>query len=279
MVSLRRVDAIRRTTEAIMAGNLGRRIPTRGTQDEFDRLAGQVNLMLDRIQSLMSGLQQVSNDIAHDLKTPLSRMRQHLEMARYRATTIPDYQTAVDQAIGQCDRALQTFDALLRIAQIEAGTRRAGFRPFDLSTVAETMVDLYQPLAEESEHRLTAEIAAGVPLLGDQELVGQMIANLMENAFKHTPSGTPVHLSLAVIGGHPVLRVEDGGPGIPVAERDKVLQRFYRLDASRSVGGNGLGLSLVAAVAQLHDARLTLSDNAPGLCVEVAFADQARPPE
>jgi len=278
VVSLRRIEAIRCATEEIMAGNLTRRIPLAGSRDEFDRLATQVNLMLDRIVSLMGGLQQVSNDIAHDLKTPLTRMRQRLELARCRAACVTEYEAAVDQAIVECDVTLKTFDALLRIAQIEAGTRRSGFQPVDLSAVVETIYAAYQPVAEESDHPFALEQVSGAAIRGDPELVTQMISNLVENALKHTPSGSRIRLTLDGQGGQWLLVVADNGPGIPEADREKVFQRFYRLDRSRTTGGSGLGLSLVAAVAQLHGAIIRLSDNNPGLRVEIAFADDASAP-
>ncbi|MDR3518279.1 MAG: ATP-binding protein [Azospirillaceae bacterium] len=274
-VSSRRIEAICSATEEIMAGNLTRRIPIDGSHDEFDRLAAQVNLMLERIESLMRGLQQVSNDIAHDLKTPLTRMRQRLELARYRATSVSAFEDAVDQAIDECDTTLRTFDALLRIAQIEAGTRRSGFQRVDLSALVDTVFTAYQPVAEESGHRLTVALPSGAMIRGDPELIIQMIFNLIENALKHTPAGSRIGLRLDETAGRWCLSIDDDGPGIPAAHRDKVFQRFYRLDPSRSTGGNGLGLSLVAAVAQLHGASIALSDNAPGLRIAITFAADA----
>jgi signal transduction histidine kinase len=270
-VSLRRVEAINASTREIVAGDLGRRLPTRGTNDEFDNLAIQVNHMLDRIQTLMSGLQQVSNDIAHDLKTPMTRLRQQLELVRHRATSVAEYQEAVDRAITECDLTLGTFNALLRIAQIEAGTRREGFRVFDLALVARNLLETYQPVAEESGYELSGIIAPSARIFGDAELITQLIANLLENALKHTPSGTHIALEIAALPDAYELSVSDTGPGIPESERDKVFQRFYRLDSSRSTAGSGLGLSLVAAIAQLHDVRIILSNNDPGLKVAMRF--------
>ncbi len=271
MVSLRRIDAISRATEEIMAGNMARRIPTAGTRDEFDRLAIQVNHMLERIETLMEGLRQVSNDIAHDLKTPLTRMRQRLELARHTVATVTEYEAAVDHAIIECDLTLKTFDALLRIAQIESGTRRAGFQPVDLSALIRSMVETYQPVAEEAGHGLTAQLAEGAIIRGDRELITQMVANLVENALKHGGQGSSIAVGLADRAGRWVLSVADRGPGIPAAERQTVFRRFYRGEASRTTPGSGLGLSLVAAVAQLHEAPIELSDNAPGLTVSVTF--------
>jgi signal transduction histidine kinase len=229
--------------------------------------------MLDRIQSLMSGLQQVSNDIAHDLKTPLTRLRHRLELVRHRAAGVADYEVAVDQALAECDLTLATFDALLRIAQIEAGTRQSGFKSVDLTGVIQTLSTAYQPVAEECGHVLSFEPAGEALIAGDPELLTQMVANLIENAFKHTPPGSSIELRLSRSEGRWRLSVADDGPGIPASHRDEVFQRFYRLDPSRTSAGNGLGLSLVAAVAQLHGADIQLADNDPGLLVEILFAD------
>jgi signal transduction histidine kinase len=270
-VSLRRIEAIRRTTGQIMAGNLSLRIPVHGADDEFDRLSAQVNVMLDRIQSLMAGLEQVSNDIAHDLKTPLTRLRQHLELALRGPPRLAAYRAAVERAVGECDRTLATFDALLRIAQIESGTRRAGFRPLDLAEVVETIFETYEPVAEESGHRLVAHILARPPIAGDRELLVQMISNLVENGLKHTPAGCRIELALTAADGLCEIVVADDGPGIPEADRDKVFRRFYRIDTSRTTPGSGLGLALVAAVAALHEAPIAVADNSPGLKVTVTF--------
>jgi signal transduction histidine kinase len=199
-------------------------------------------------------------------------MRQRLELARQRADSVEKYEAAVDQAIAECDVTLRTFDALLRIAQIEAGTRRGGFREVDLAKAVDTIYAAYQPVAEESGHRLISESLPGATIRGDPELVTQMISNLVENALKHTPSGTGISLRLSGTEGFWRLIVDDDGPGIPVADHGKVFQRFYRLDRSRSSAGSGLGLSLVAAVAQLHGAMIDLSDNAPGLRVAITFS-------
>jgi signal transduction histidine kinase len=270
-VSLRHIDGIVGAMEDIVDGNLSRRLPLVGSRDEFYRLAVQVNRMLDRIQALMSGLQQVSNDIAHDLKTPLTRLRHRLELVRHRAAGVADYEVAVDQALAECDLTLATFDALLRISQIEAGTRRSGFKNVDLAAVIQTLITAYQPVAEECGHRLSVATASEALIAGDPELLTQMVSNLIENAFKHTPPGSSIELSLSPTADGWRLIVADDGPGIPPSHRDKVFQRFYRLDPSRTSAGNGLGLSLVAAVIQLHGAGIKLADNEPGLRVEIIF--------
>jgi signal transduction histidine kinase len=267
---LRRVTAITDAGRDIMRGNLARRIALRGSGDEFDRLSANLNEMLDRIQMLMDGLRQVSNDIAHDLRTPLTRLRQRLELARTKATTVADYETAVDKAIAETDEILDTFGALLRIAQIEAGTRRAAFTEVDLSGVLQTIVETYAAVAEDHHHDLASRIADGVTVQGDRQLLTQMIANIVENALRHTPAGTRIEIELTASSA-PVCTIRDNGPGIPEAERHKVFRRFYRLDSSRATPGSGLGLSLVAAVADLHRIDVDLGDNEPGLRVTLRF--------
>lgn len=268
---LRRVDAVNTAIRQIMAGDLSRRIPVRGTADEFDRFSASLNEMLARMESLMNGLRQVSNDIAHDLRSPLSRLRQRLETMQLKAKSVADYRHAMDEALGDVDAILDTFGALLRIAQIEAGTRRAGFTAVDLSGVFTTIMDAYAPVAEDQGHRLIGEVAGGIHVQGDRELLTQMLANLVENALRHTPAGTEIQVLLAANTSGPLATIADSGPGIPERERSKVFQRFYRLDASRTTPGSGLGLSLVAAVADLHEIAIELRDNRPGLKVEMRF--------
>lgn len=280
--ALRRVEAINRISRAIMLGDLSRRIPLTGSGDDFDTLAANLNAMLDRIQLLMESMRQVSDDIAHDLRTPLSRLRQHLEGARRKARTVEEYEALVERAIADADGLLETFAALLRIAQIEASARRVAFAPVDLSDVCQTLVEVYGPVAEDRSQTLTGAIAPGVTVRGDRELITQMLANLVENALTHCPAGATVAVSLAApgradgagghAGGGPVAIVADNGPGIPEEDRQRVFRRFFRLDRSRSTPGNGLGLSLVAAVAALHGVQISLEDNHPGLKVTARFA-------
>jgi len=269
---LKRLNLITETSREIMRGNFARRIALRGSGDEFDHLSAGLNEMLDRIQALMDGLRQVSNDIAHDLRTPLTHLRQRLEGARDGAESAADFRTAVEQAIGETDQILETFGALLRIAQIEAGTRRADFQTIDLSDVVRSIVETYAPVAEDHGHRLSAETAPGIAVPGDRPLLVQMLANLVENAIRHTPAGTAIAIALEAGARGPVLTVSDNGPGIPEDERKKVFRRFYRLDASRTTPGNGLGLSLVAAVAELHRITIALEDAQPGLRVVLQFS-------
>ena len=264
---LRRIDTITRTSRAIMEGDLSARIPVRGTHDEFDQLVTSLNDMLARIQQLMDGLRQVSSDIAHDLRTPLGRLRQHLEDVRERAKTTADFDAATEAAIAEADGLLETFSALLRIAQVEAGAQRSGFAMLDLSALVRSIGDAYQPSAEDSQHRLQIHVEDGVSLTGDRQLLAQMVSNLVENALHHTPAGTTVSLGLRRDGAGFSLEVADDGPGIPEAERDKVFDRFYRLDRSRSTAGSGLGLALVKAIAGLHGLSVRLEDRKPGLAV------------
>lgn len=269
---LRRIEAFNRTSGRIIEGDLTERVPMRGSDDEFDRLARNINRMLDRIQELMEGLRQVSSDIAHDLRTPLAHLRQGIETARRQARSVAEYEEAFDQAITETDGILATFGALLRIAQIEAGTRRAGFATVDLSAVFDTIVETYTAVAEDHGQTLSGRIAPGVTIRGDRELLTQLLANLVDNAIRHTPAGTMIEVSLDVEQYHPAGVVADTGPGVPADAREKVFRRFYRLDRSRTTTGSGLGLSLVAAVAELHGIAITLADNAPGLRVALDFA-------
>jgi signal transduction histidine kinase len=269
---LGRVEGVNRTAQDIVRGAMSRRIPTRGTGDEFDRLAANLNRMLDRIESLMEGLRQVSNDIAHDLRTPLGRLRQRLEEAQRTAHSAEDYAGAVNQAIADADAILETFAALLRIAQVESGSRRSRFADVDLAQLAQTVVETYVPVAEDSRHLLVSAIEPCPPIRGDRELLMQLFANLIENALCHTPAGAEVRFSLRCVSAGPLVEIADHGPGIPEADRQKVFERFYRRDASRGTPGSGLGLALAAAIAELHDVRIALSDNAPGLRVTMQFS-------
>jgi signal transduction histidine kinase len=251
----------------------------RGTNDEFDHLSSSLNAMLDRIQDLMLGLQQVSSDIAHDLRTPLTRLRQRLELARRREDTVEGLHIAVDGAIDNVDAILETFGALLRIAQIEAGTRRSGFQPVSLSALLSGLIEAYQPVAEERTQALDAQIAPDLWVFGDRDLLTQMFANLIDNAVVHSAAGADLSVqAVSAARGMIQVMVRDSGPGIPPQYRQAVLQRFYRLDKSRSTPGSGLGLSLVRAVASLHDAALSLEDNDPGLRCVLVFPSTSGTP-
>ncbi len=268
---LGRVEDVNRTARAIMEGDLSRRIPVVGAGDELGGLAEILNRMLARIQELMENVQQVSNDIAHDLRTPLGRLRQRLEACRRKTQTTAEYEAAIDAAIAESATILETFDAILRIAQIEAGARRAHFASVDVVGVIDNVVEAFSAAAEDEGKHLQSRIDSCVALHGDRELLTQMLANLVENALRHTSSGTHIEVRAERDDGCVSLTVSDDGSGIKAEERERVLRRFYRLDASRVTPGSGLGLSLVAAVAKLHDAELLLSDNEPGLAVSIRF--------
>jgi signal transduction histidine kinase len=270
--ALRRIETINRTSRAIMQGDLRQRIPLRRSADELDRLAGNINQMLDRIEELMEGMRQVTNDIAHDLRTPLGRLRQGLETARRRETSLEGHKAALDEAIGETDTILATFNALLRIAQIEAGARKARFTEIDLSDIAGTVAEAYQMVAEDAGGSFATDIAPGIRVRGDRDLLTQMLVNLVENALHHCPPGPRIGVALRAAPDGPVLSVSDDGPGIPEAERAQVFKRFYRLEQSRTTPGSGLGLALVKAVGDLHGATVTLHDNDPGSRVEIVFA-------
>lgn len=274
----RRVDLIAGSANAIVEGNLKHRVPITSAGDDFDRLSQTLNAMLDRIQSLMESLEQVTNDIAHDLRTPLGRLRQGLEqLQRDPSASGSDYAAAVDRAIAEADGLLATFTALLRIAQIEGGARRSAFRTFDLSDALRAVFDAYELSAEDRGHRLHADIEPAIKINGDRDLIVQMIANLIENALAHTPAGTDICVSLKRRAGHIAAEVADHGPGVPEEERNNIFRRFYRREVSRTTPGTGLGLSLVAAVGKLHGARIEASDNNPGLRIAILFPDDPSP--
>ncbi|MBW4023986.1 MAG: HAMP domain-containing protein [Proteobacteria bacterium] len=268
---LARVDAIGRTAEAIIAGDLARRIPVRGGGDDLDRLAGTLNHMLDRIHALMESLRQVSSDIAHDLRTPLSRLYQKLDDARDNARSVTDYQHAVLGALADAEALMETFSALLRIAQVEGASPRSAFRDVDISAVIDAVVDAYRPDAEDAGHVIEADAEPGIIVHGDRELLTQAVANLVENVLRHTPSGTVMRLQLRRERAGCWLTVEDDGPGVAVDDLPRLTHRFYRGERSRTTVGNGLGLSLVSAVAELHGCRLAIESLSPGLRVSLHF--------
>ena len=260
-----RLEQINRISQDIRHGDLSRRMPQGRAGDEFDRLSGNLNRMLDQIQSLMEGVRSVSDAIAHDLRTPLARLRTRLE--RLRKAPRGEVEAGVEQSIAETDGMLATFNALLSIAQLEAGSRRTDFADVDLHALMVDIADLYEPVAGDRNIDLRLERNAAVSLHGDRNLLFQAICNLVDNSVKYTPEGGRVRLELLRRGRGLRLVVSDSGPGIPAEERDRVFERFYRLDAHRDSAGNGLGLTLVAAVAKLHDSRIELRDNEPGLRV------------
>ena len=272
----RRFAAMSDVAEAVTEGDLSRRAPVRRAgADDLDQLALTFNRMLDRIGALMDSLRQVSSDVAHDLRTPLTRLRQRLEAA-LRTPDAGARGAAIEAALGDLDAIMETFAALLRIAQIEGGARRAGFRPVDLTAVARLVVESFAPSAEEDGRTLTLRGGDPVAVDGDAELLTQMLVNLIENGLRHTPRGARIQVAVSGGNGAPMLTVADDGPGAPASEYPRLFDRFYRLERSRSTSGSGLGLSLVAAVAKLHGARVDLADAGPGLMVCVTFPPAAR---
>jgi signal transduction histidine kinase len=270
--SLKRVDAVRATGAEIVAGDLSRRVPLTGSGDEFDRLAATINDMLARIETLMGGMRLVTDSLAHDLRSPLTRARSTIEMALRRRGDAESYRQALEQTAVELEHILRTFDSLINIAQAESGAGRMKMEPLDLSALAADLAEVYQPIAEEAGAVLHSETGSGITIKGHRQLLAQAIANLLDNAVKFSPQGGSIVLSVtAGFQGGAKLTVADSGPGIPEAERARVLQRFVRLDDSRNTPGSGLGLSLVAAVAKLHGIHLVLGDNAPGLKVTLAF--------
>ena len=269
---MRRVDAIGETCKAIIAGRLHERIAITGRGGEWDRLAGAVNDMLNRIAALLENLRQVSSDVAHDLRTPLTRTRDRLEAARAGSPSVEGYAMAVARAIDDMDEVLSMFSAVLRISQIEAGTRQGTFAAVHLSELLQNVAQMFGPVAEDSGHALSAAIAPDVYIHGDAELLTQLFSNLVDNALRHTPRGTRIEITLDSDANETRAAVADDGPGIDPGEHDKVLRRFYRVSSSRRAPGHGLGLALVAAIAQLHHAELRLVSLVPGIRITVAFS-------
>ncbi|HJS73388.1 MAG TPA: HAMP domain-containing sensor histidine kinase, partial [Vicinamibacteria bacterium] len=243
----------------VMAGDLSRRIPLEGARDDIEDLSRNLNRMLVELSNLVEGVRRVSDGIAHDLRTPLARLKTRLERLRRGR---PDED--IGEAIEEADRLLATFGAVLRIARIESGGRTA-FADVDLTSLIDDVAELYRPLIEEKGARLSLRSAPSVSVRGDRDMLFQAVVNLVDNAIKHTPSGGSIEISLAPSEGGASIEVRDDGPGIPVEEREKVRERFYRLDRSRSTPGSGLGLSLVSAVAARHGGELRLLDAQPGL--------------
>lgn len=272
---LKRIDAMTETGERIMLGDLSGRLPVTGTGDEFDRLANSLNAMLERIEGLMGGLKQVSDNIAHDLKTPLTRLRNHAEEALRSAKTPEEYRKALHATIEESDGLIRTFNALLLIARAEAGEARKHMVDFDAAETAESVAELYEPLAEEKGMSLEVDAAGPLSVHGSRELIGQALANLVDNALKYAAKGK-IRIEARIQQDNLLLTVSDRGPGIPEKDRGRVTERFVRLEESRSQPGAGLGLSLAAAVAHLHGGELKLEDNSPGLRVTLALPVKAR---
>lgn len=301
---LHRVDAMNDSARAIMLGNLGGRLPINGSNDELDRLAQNINAMIERISDLVNGMREVSDNIAHDLKTPLTRLRSQAERTLHGAKTSKDYQEALGKVIEESDNLIKIFNALLMIARVETGTEREGMEPFDAGSVVRDFAEMYEPVADDAGFELEVEAGQDLRVMGNRELVGQAVANLLDNAIKYGKAVTPAPATSSPQGGERgecdasasradrrlsddmrprifmsvnrreqniEIQVADNGPGIPSEDFDRVLGRFVRLEGSRSKPGSGLGLSLAAAVARLHEGSLKLEDNDPGLRVTLAL--------
>ncbi len=276
---LRRVDAMTATSRTIMGGNLSGRLPVAGSGDELDRLAENLNVMLERIEALMHGLKEVSDNIAHDLKTPLTRLRNRCEQALRASGNESEYRAALEATIEESDELIATFNALLMIARAESGQARDDMKEFDATEIAQDICELYEPLAEEKGIALKVETGGAAPVTGNRELVSQALANLVDNAIKYAKpqdkvvNGAPADIVVRAArdGDRILLSVADHGPGIPEADRGRAVERVVRLEQSRSQPGSGLGLSLASAVARLHGGELTLEDNHPGLKSVIAL--------
>lgn len=270
--TLRRIDDITEASEKIMEGDLSRRVPADGSGDELDRLAESLNAMLDRIEDLMTAVRQVSDNIAHDLRTPLNRLRARVEVSLMGDGDQATYRQALEQTVEDADKLLGTFNALLDIARLEGAAGAGPSDPVDLADVANDIFELYQPVAEDDGIKLETIAEPGRALVkGDRRLLSQALANLVDNAIKYTPEGGHVRIYAARRGVEAALMVEDDGPGVPKADRDRIFDRFVRLEADRGKPGNGLGLSLVRAVATMHNGRLEASDAAPGLRIALTM--------
>jgi signal transduction histidine kinase len=293
---LKRVDAMTGTAQTIMAGDLSGRLSVIGSGDEFDRLALNLNGMLERIESLMRGLKEVTDNIAHDLKTPLTRLRNRCEAALRTASPEAEFRRVLEDTIEESEGLIRTFDALLMIARAESGEVREGMAEFDVAEVARDVSELYEPLAEDKGLTLEVNAKQHAAVKGNRELVSQALANLVDNAIKY--AAPPARAAegregAGAVNGERsgilvtadteqdriVLTVSDHGPGIPSADRSRVVDRFVRLERSRSLPGSGLGLSLVSAVARLHGGELKLEDNAPGLRARISLPRAAAPPQ
>jgi signal transduction histidine kinase len=266
-----RIEQINATSRAIMLSGLDQRIPLRGSRDEWDSVAENLNLMLDRIEVLMGEVKQVSDNVAHDLRTPLTRMRGRLEKAYHAPRNDESDAALIGDTIADLDAVLGMFASITRISEIESRARKGAFRRLNLAEVAGEVVELYDAAAEQDATRLGLAGVGDVAVTGDRDLLFDAIANLVDNAIKHGRAGGRVMVTCERREGRATISVADDGPGIPADQRDHVFKRFYRLEQSRYTPGNGLGLSLVAAVARLHGAQIELQDRAPGLEVRLAF--------
>jgi len=268
---LTRVEAMSRTARRIVGGDMKSRMKLTGTRDEFDQLATSFNEMMDEIERLVEGIRTVTDNIAHDLRTPLNRLRSRIDVALLANPDPAELRRVLEETVVEADNLLATFNALLTIGNVESGQRLHSFEPLNPAHLACDAVELYEPLAEEKGLRIACHADPDLTLKGDRHLMFQALANLVDNAIKYTPEGGTVSVTVAGTAAGVEISVADSGPGIPAEAREKVLDRFVRLDATRTTPGNGLGLSLVKAVARLHGAQLRLDDNAPGLRVTLVF--------
>jgi signal transduction histidine kinase len=268
--TLKRVDQFASTLHEIMAGDLSRRISLSRTGDEFDRLATEMNQMLQRIQELMKNLRQVTNDISHDLRSPLARLRTHLELSRARFTDQAMHEMC-DESISQLDQALDIFAAMLRLAEVEAGARRAHFTTVDLSALLTMLVESYEPVLAEHGIILQTEIAPKLWIQGDRDMLAQLFANLLDNIMLHAQGASRAEIQAEQENGWVKLSFGDDGSGIPAEARSIVLQRFVRLDTARQRPGHGLGLPLAQAITVLHGGHLDLTGDAAGLVVRISL--------
>ena len=267
-----RVDSIRQTVSAIIHGDLKHRLPTHINEDELNTLSRTINGLLDQIELLVHGVRNVSNSIAHDLRTPLAELRSRLEELSLIRPSAEETYAEIDGAVADVDRVIRIFDALLRLAEIDAGMRRSGFVPFDISDLAANAVEFYEPAAELRNIDLNFRSSGPLWVSGDPVLLAQALSNLIDNALKYAPQSGMIELAIQRLDGSAEISVADNGPGIADLEKPKVVERFYRGDASRGTPGVGLGLSLVQAVAKLHGSTLELRDNNPGLKVVLSLA-------
>ena len=262
---LTRIDHVIHTAKAIISGDFSQRIPVSHRHDEFDELAGQLNYMLNRIEQLLTGMRQVTDNVAHDLRRPLSRLRNRLEITLLEKRDIAEYQQVLTETIADTEELIRTFNALLEIAQAEAGSFRGEWSKVDISTLLYELGKLYQQLAESQGQKLTIEVQHGIQVKGNRHLLAQAISNLLDNAIKYSP----VNGKISLLAEAEMIQVTDNGPGIPSAEYNRVMDRFVRLDNARSTPGNGLGLSLVKVVGDLHNITIRLKNNQPGLIVQL----------
>lgn len=279
---LARVDEINKSSQDIMGGDLSRRLPIAGTGDELDQLGKNLNAMLDQIEALMIGMRQVTDNVAHDLRSPLNRLRNRLEVTLLNESSPEEYRQVLERTIGEADNLLTTFNALLMIARAEAGSLRESMTAVDPAAIVRDAAELYEPVAEENGLTIHVDAQEGLQVRGNRELLSQVMTNLIDNAIKHgkpeTEDTEPTIEVSAMLdqSGRIRITVADHGPGIPAHERARVLERFVRLEASRNTPGSGLGLSLAAAVARLHGGRIDFEDNRPGLKVTLSLPSASR---